>query len=139
MGNCQKCYVIVGWQNRRSRFGESDIGLTIIKYPKDEDHCWTGVSIENAENCWVRRVNFKHFAGSAVIVQKTGSKTTVEDCVSTEPVSEIGGMRRSTFYTMGAADTFQRCYSKQGIIHDFSADFVRQVRMLLYSVIRKSR
>ena len=52
------------------------------RYPKDEDHCWTGISIEDAENCWVRLVNFKHFAGSAVIVQRTGSKITVEDCIS---------------------------------------------------------
>ena len=51
------------------------------RYPKDEDHCWTGISIEDAENCWVRLVNFKHFAGSAVIVQRTGSKITVEDCL----------------------------------------------------------
>ncbi len=37
------------------------------RYPKDEDHCWTGISIENAENCWVQKVNFRHFAGSAVV------------------------------------------------------------------------
>ncbi len=24
------------------------------RYPKDEDHCWTGISIEDAENCWVQ-------------------------------------------------------------------------------------
>lgn len=113
------------WPGRIAEAGLENLTLASDydkKYPKDEDHCWTGVSIENAENCWVRRVNFKHFAGSAVIVQRTGSKTTVEDCVSTEPVSEIGGMRRSTFYTMGQQTLFQRCYSKQGI-HDFSAGF----------------
>lgn len=113
------------WPGRIAEAGLENLTLASDynkKYPKDEDHCWTGVSIENAENCWVRRVNFKHFAGSAVIIQRTGSKTTVEDCVSTEPVSEIGGMRRSTFYTMGQQTLFQRCYSKQGI-HDFSAGF----------------
>ena len=66
------------------------------QYPKDEDHAWVGVSIENAENCWVRRVNFKHFSGSAVIVQQLARFThiTVEDCISREPISEVGGMRR---------------------------------------------
>lgn len=113
------------WPGRISEVGLEN--LTLIsdynkKYPKDEDHCWTGVSIENAENCWVRGVNFKHFAGSAVIVQRTGSKITVEDCISTEPVSEIGGMRRCTFYTLGQQTLFQRCYSKQGI-HDFAAGY----------------
>ena len=92
------------------------------RYPKDEDHCWTGISIEDAENCWVRLVNFKHFAGSAVIVQRTGSKITVEDCISKEPVSEIGGMRRCTFHTLGQQTLFQRCYSEQGI-HDFAAGY----------------
>ena len=71
------------WPGRIAEAGLENLTLASDydkKYPKDEDHCWTGVSIENAENCWVRRVNFKHFAGSAVIVQRTGSKTTVEDC-----------------------------------------------------------
>lgn len=92
------------------------------QYPKDEDHCWTGISIENAENCWVRKVTFKQFAGSAVIVQPSASKVTVEDCISLSPVSEIGGMRRNTFYTMGQQTLFQRCYSEHGI-HDFAVGY----------------
>ncbi|WP_455663555.1 DUF6298 domain-containing protein [Phocaeicola sp.] len=113
------------WPGRIAEAGVENLTLVSDynrKYPKDEDHCWTGISIENAENCWVRRVDFRHFAGSAVIVQRTGSKITVEDCISTAPVSEIGGMRRCTFYTLGQQTLFQRCYSAQGI-HDFSAGF----------------
>lgn len=102
------------WNGRISNSGIEN--LTLIsdfdkKYPKDEDHCWTGVSIDNAENCWVRQINFKHFAGNAVILQPNSSKITVEDCVSKEPVSEIGGLRRITFYTLGQQNLFQRCYS----------------------------
>ncbi|MDD4968821.1 MAG: DUF6298 domain-containing protein [Paludibacter sp.] len=92
------------------------------KYPKDEDHCWTGVSIEHAENCWVRQVNFQHFAGNAVFLQPTTSQITVEDCISKEPVSEIAGFRRITFYTMGQQNLFQRCYSEDGI-NDFAAGY----------------
>lgn len=106
----------------------SDIGienLTIVseynkKYPKDEDHCWNGISIANAGNCWVRKVDFKNLAGSAVILLPTASKTTVEDCVASEPVSEIGGMRRQVFLSLGQQNLFQRCVSKNGI-NDFSA------------------
>ena len=70
------------WNGRIRNCGVEN--MTLIsdydkRYPKDEDHCWTGISIEDAEDCWVRRVNFKHFAGSAVIVQRTGSQITVED------------------------------------------------------------
>ena len=111
------------WNGRIDNCGVEN--LTLVSdydkhYPKDEDHCWTGISIEAAENCWVRQVNFRHFAGSAVIVQRTGSKITVEDCISKNPVSEIGGMRRCTFHTLGQQTLFQRCYSEHGI-NDFSA------------------
>ena len=113
------------WNGRIDNCGVEN--LTLVSdydkhYPKDEDHCWTGISIEAAENCWVRQVNFRHFAGSAVIVQRTGSKITVEDCISKNPVSEIGGMRRCTFHTLGQQTLFQRCYSEQGI-HDFATGF----------------
>ena len=106
------------WNGRIDNCGVEN--LTLVSdydkhYPKDEDHCWTGISIEAAEN-------FRHFAGSAVIVQRTGSKITVEDCISKNPVSEIGGMRRCTFHTLGQQTLFQRCYSEQGI-HDFAAGF----------------
>lgn len=113
------------WPGRISESGVENLTLVSDynkKYPKDEDHCWTGISIENAENSWVRRVNFKHFAGSAVIVQHSGSKITVEDCISTDPISEIGGMRRCTFYTMGQQTLFQRCFSIHGI-HDFAVGY----------------
>ena len=88
--------------------------------PKDEDHCWNGVYVADAEDCWVRMVTFRHFAGSAVIVQKSASQVTVEDCKSLQPISEIGGFRRRTFLTLGEKVLFQRCYSEQGI-NDFAA------------------
>jgi len=95
---------------------ESDYNKAL---PKDEDHCWDGVYIADAENCWVRMVNFRHFAGSAVVIQKSARQTTVEDCKSLEPVSEIGGYRRRTFLTFGEMTLFQRCYSEHGI-NDFA-------------------
>lgn len=113
------------WNGRISDSGVENISFESEynkKYPKDEDHCWTGVSIENAENCWVRHASFRYFAGSAVFVQRTASKVTVEDCISTDPVSEIGGLRRNTFLTMGQQTLFQRCYSEHGI-HDFGAGY----------------
>lgn len=113
------------WNGRLAHCGIENLTLVSsynAAYPKDEDHCWTGISIENAENCWVRQVNFRHFAGSAVMIQPTGSKITVEDCISKEPVSEVGGMRRMTFHTLGQQTLFQRCYSEHGI-NDFAAGY----------------
>ena len=87
--------------------------------PLDEDHCWDGVYMADAENCWVRMVNFRHFAGSAVVIQKSAQQITVEDCQSLDPISEIGGFRRRTFLTFGEMVLFQRCYSEHGI-NDFA-------------------
>lgn len=87
--------------------------------PMDESHCWDGVYVADAENCWVRMVNFRHLAGSAVVVQKSAQQVTVEDCKATDPVSEVGGLRRRTFLTMGEKVLFQRCYSEHGI-NDFA-------------------
>ncbi len=89
---------------------------------KDEDHCWDGVWINNASDCWVRRTDFKHFAGSAVNLQKQTRRITVEDCVASEPISEVGGWRRRVFLTRGEQNLFQRCVSKDGY-HDFAADY----------------
>lgn len=95
---------------------ESDYDETL---PMDENHCWDGVYLANAEDCWVRMVNFRHFAGSAVVIQKSAQQITVEDCKSLDPISEIGGFRRRTFLTMGEKTLFQRCYSEHGI-NDFA-------------------
>ena len=86
---------------------------------KDEQHRWLGISIENAKNVWVRRINFENMAGGAVHVVKTGSRVTVEDCISEHPVSEIAAFRGHTFYTEGEMTLFQRCYSEHGY-HDFA-------------------
>ncbi|MBN2165154.1 MAG: hypothetical protein JW717_02645 [Marinilabiliaceae bacterium] len=89
---------------------------------KDEEHCWNAISFENARDCWVRQVTFKNFAGSAVASYESTSRITVEDCISKEPVSEIGGMRRYTFFTSGQQNLFQRIYAEFGY-HDFSTGF----------------
>lgn len=92
------------------------------KNPKDEDHRWNAINLENAEDCWVRQINFKFFAGSAVSILETSKRITVEDCKSLSPVSEIGGQRRYTFLTTGQQTLFQRCYAEKGY-HDFAVGY----------------
>lgn len=86
---------------------------------KDENHRWMAVTMENIENSWVRRVVFRHFAGSAVYALNTSKQITVEDCKSFDPVSEIGGYRRNTFFNEGQLNLFQRIYAEYGF-HDFA-------------------
>ena len=90
--------------------------------PKDEAHSWMAVTMENVENTWVRQVTMKHFAGSALAIYESCKQITVQDCMSLEPVSEIGGYRRHTFFTMGQLTLFLHCFSEHGR-HDFSAGF----------------
>lgn len=87
--------------------------------PKDEAHSWMAITMENVENAWVRQVTFAHFAGSAVAVWETAKHVTVQDCLSLAPVSEEGGYRRHTFFTMGQLTLFLHCWAEQGR-HDFS-------------------
>jgi hypothetical protein len=88
----------------------------------DENHCWTGVSLEYACDCWVRQVNFRHLAGAGVVMQPSSRRITVEDCQYLEPVSENAGLRRTSFYVMGQQCLVQRCYARQGR-HDFVTGF----------------
>jgi hypothetical protein len=90
--------------------------------PKDEDHRWMAITMENVQDAWVRQVVFMHFAGSAVALYETTKRVTIEDCKSIAPVSEIGGMRRNTYFTSGQQTLFQRCYAESGY-HDFAAGF----------------
>jgi hypothetical protein len=113
------------WPGRISNIGIENLTLLSeydIVNSKDEQHCWSAITLENAEDCWVKQVGFLHFAGSAVAICETARRITVEDCISTFPVSETGGFRRNTFFTMGQQTLFQRLYAERGM-HDFAAGF----------------
>lgn len=113
------------WKGRIAQSGAENLRFVSAfdpKNPKDEYHRWTAISLENITDAWVRQVVFEHFAGSAVTVQESANRITVEDCKSLAPVSEIGGERRYTFLTAGGQTLFQRLYSEYGY-HDFAAGF----------------
>jgi hypothetical protein len=110
------------WPGRISNVGIENLRCESIfdsNNPKDEEHSWCVVTIENAQDAWVRQVTALHFAGSMVAVYETCKRVTVEDCLSLAPVSEEGGYRRHTFFTMGQETLFLRCHAEHGR-HDFS-------------------
>jgi len=113
------------WQGRISGVGVENMELASAfdnSNPKDEAHRWMAITVENVKDAWIRQLDFKYFAGSAVEILATARRVTVEDCTSRNPVSEIGGQRRNTFTTMGQQTLFQRIYSEYGY-HDFSVGF----------------
>jgi hypothetical protein len=111
------------WSERIENVGVEDLQLVSEfdkSRPFDEDHAWFGVTIQNVQNAWVRRVEFKHFAGGAVALWENTKWVTVDDCISLEPISELAGYRRNTYFTQGQLTLFLRCWSEHGQ-HDFSA------------------
>lgn len=110
------------WPGRARRVGVEHLRLESAFDPNnahDEDHAWTGIAVENAEDVWVRQVSFAHFAGLAVAVWETAKRVTVADCDSVAPESELGGHRRHTFFTAGQQTLFLRCIADDGR-HDFA-------------------
>jgi hypothetical protein len=89
------------------------------KNPKDENHSWMCITLEAAEDAWVRQVTAEHFAGSLAAVWESCKQVTVQDCASLQPVSEEGGYRRNTFFTMAQMTLFLRCFAEHGW-HDFA-------------------
>ena len=111
------------WPGRAQNVGIENLRLESAfdsSNPKDENHSWFAITMENAANAWVRQVTFEHFAGSAVAIYENCKQITVEDCLSLAPVSEDAGWRRNTFFTMGQQSLFLRCRAENGR-HDFSA------------------
>lgn len=112
----------VNWPEKIHHVGIENLNLVSewdLKNSKDENHRWMAITLEHVENSWVRRVSFRHFAGSAVYTLETASQNTIEDCKSFQPISEIGGYRRHTFQNDGQLNLFQRCATELGY-HDFA-------------------
>ena len=110
------------WPGRLRQCGVENLRCESASDPRnplDEDHAWTGITVENAEDVWVRQVSFAGFAGSAVAVWESAKRVTVADCDSSKPVSELGGHRRHTFFTSGQQTLFLRCTATDGR-HDFA-------------------
>jgi Family of unknown function (DUF6298)/Putative collagen-binding domain of a collagenase len=87
--------------------------------PRDEDHAWTAIAIDNTEDVWVRKVKVRRFAGSAVRVGPRARRVTVDDSRSEQPVSELAGYRRQSFLVEGQQVLVRNCFSEQGM-NDFA-------------------
>ncbi len=110
------------WLGRIENVGVENLRLESAfdaNNPKDENHSWFAITMENCADAWVRQVTFANFAGSAVAVYESCKRVTVEDCRSPSPISEDGGWRRNTFFTMGQQTLFLRCFAEHGR-HDFA-------------------
>ena len=91
--------------------------------PHDEEHAWMAITMDAVRDAWVRRVAAVHFVSCAVGLWETCGRVTVEDCRSLDPISEVGGYRRHSFYTAGQQTLFLRCRAEHGR-RDFSTGYL---------------
>jgi len=105
-------------------YGISDFDPTVTaerggrEYYADEDHAWSLIWVEKAENAWVRDVTSAYFGYSCVWTRPGSKSVTVQDCACLDPVSRITGSRRYSFAANGQQALFVRCYARGGR-HDF--------------------
>ncbi len=88
------------------------------KYYSDEQHSWEFLTINFAENVWVRDVTAIHFGYTGVHVSRDAKWVTVQDSKCLDMISEITGSRRYCFHLEGQLSLVQRCLADTGR-HDF--------------------
>lgn len=80
----------------------------------DEDHCWTAVTIQAAEHCWIRNVTSQYFAYCTVLLSEGARYITVADCTSLHPVSVVTGSRRYAFHiARGELSIVKNCRAEE--------------------------
>jgi hypothetical protein len=109
----------VRWSGPSGRAGVENLRL-VSEVPasgnlKDEDHSWIAIQIDNAFDCWVRRVDTEGFVAGAVWVMPGARRVTIEDVLYRKPVSEIAGQRRMAFFVAGQQVLVQNCYAEDAI------------------------
>jgi len=112
----------IGIENLRgvSEFDQSvtaEYGREKTKYFSDEQHGWDFISINNAENVWVKNVAALRFGYSAVNIG-SAKWVTVENSKCLDMVSVITGGRRYSFNVDGQLNLVLRCEAATGR-HDF--------------------
>lgn len=100
----------VGVENLRA---ESDFASAT-----DEDHSWTFVSVDKAQNVWVRDTTSAHFADSAVLSNPGAKWVTVDNATNLTPKSRVTGGRRYTFDLSGQLELVTNSEANEGR-HDF--------------------
>ncbi len=85
----------------------------------DENHAWSAIEFNWAENCWAKQVTAKYLGYGCVTINNRSNFNTIEECAAKDHKSRITGGRRYSFnINTGTGNLFQRCYSADGR-HDF--------------------
>jgi hypothetical protein len=83
-----------------------------------EDHGWTAVKINKAENCWVQHITSRYFGYSCVHLGGDAKYVTIAGCHCLDAKSQITGGRRYSFNNDGQMNLFTDCHTTEGR-HDY--------------------
>ncbi len=83
-----------------------------------ENHGWDAIEIDNAINCWVRKVEVYYFGYSAVTMHANSCWITVDSCKMIDAKSQITGERRYSFQIDGQHSLVKNCWTRNGR-HDY--------------------
>ena len=83
-----------------------------------ENHSWDAISINTAENGWVRNVTARYFSYGCVNLGGQAKNFTVQDSKCFDHKSKITGGRRYSFNNTGQQNLFIRCATEDGR-HDY--------------------
>ena len=89
---------VYAWPGRVNQVGIERIrGVSDFSGASDENHAFTFVRIENAQNVWARDLTARYFAFAAVTVERGGKWVTVSNVHSIDPISPVEGGFRYAF------------------------------------------
>lgn len=86
-----------------------------VNDPLDEEHAWTAINFNEAEDGWVRNVTASGFGYAGVSTRKA-TRITVTNVHAIEPISLIEGGRRYNFASGNYSNNilFDNCYGNNG-------------------------
>ena len=87
----------------------------------DENHAWTGVYFENAQDGFVDSVDGTHFVYATVYTDEDAYRITVIDSSYSLPRGQIRGSRRYAFTTRGQLMLFRRVFAQEAR-HSFTTN-----------------
>ncbi len=87
----------------------------------DENHATSAIEIKHAKDIFIRNVTSKYFYFGLAQMDKGSKNVTVENCSCLEPISQISGSRRYSFWAGDEAQStlVSGCYSYDAR-HDYA-------------------
>ena len=107
------------WDDRIENIGVENLRAeSDFAFDTDENHAVNFVSIDKAQNVWVRDTTSAHFVRSSVLSNPGAKWVTVDNAINVEPKSPISGGRRYSFDLSGQLDLVTNSEANEGR-HDF--------------------